>query len=244
MKLSTHDIDLIEKGIEGSLTKEEALEFERKNTEVEEFRNAVKFQKKLLGSLEAHQKNEIKKELKQLFGDLKAETSSKKILGVSRWYLAAASIVLLVGVAWIIGVQRVNSSALFEKYYEAYPAQGTTRGEPLESTNEEIIQLYSERNYEEIIEAIESQIALGKSFDGQMLYLGNAYLAKLKIEEAIRSFQGIEEGSRYYFDAQWYLALSYLQDSNSRGAIRILSDLEAKNSIYGSSARKLLEELK
>ncbi len=238
MKLDSNDIELIEKHIADSLNADEAVKFEEKYRTSDSFRESVNFQRSLLSSLEANKKAKLKEELYQMLQDVDA----KQVIPIAnRWYLIAASIAILLGVFWIFNLTTNNEARLFESYFEPFPTKGYLRGDISASEIDEILQLYADKDYDKTIGRINALPE--ESFDGQMLYLGNSYLALSQSEEAIQIFQSIEPTDRYYADSQWYLALAYLANSEREQAKKILLELSTKNTIYTTSALTLIEEL-
>lgn len=241
MNLDSNDIELIEKSIDGTLNETESIEFEKKLKNSETFRENVKFQRSLLSALEASKKVRLKEELSQMLSEVNNE---KKPIPISnRWYMLAASIVIILGAMWIFDSNKPSNEELVQKYYQPYPAQGFVRGDAPQSEQNEILQLYTEEKYSQTVDRILELKKSNKSFDGQMLFLGNAYLAQSQSEEAIASFQNFELESKYYNDSQWYLALAYLENGATQEAMGILKQLSEERTVYSSSARSLLKEV-
>ncbi|MEP0987588.1 tetratricopeptide repeat protein [Ekhidna sp.] len=241
MKLNSNDIELIEKSIEGSLNSDEELLFEEKYNSSEAFRESVLFQRSLLSSLDAHHKVKLRNELTQMLREVDSE---RKVIPLpNKWHMLAASIVILIGVFWIFDLSNSSNKELFNKYYQPFPAQGFVRGDVSKLQTDEILRLYASAEYQETINKIVALNESGKSFNGQMLYLGNSYLALGQSEDAIRIFQTIDEGDRYYPDAQWYLALSYLEKGAKKEAIEVLELLSSQNTVYTTSTLSLLGDL-
>lgn len=241
MKLTEKDRDLIERGILNKLNPEEKLEFDQKEHENEEFRSAVKFQRHMLASLEASENVKLKSELKTIFAGIEPEALNEQHSS-PRWYwLAASTIVLLITFGWLI--QRNDSNEIFDQYFDPYPAENRVRGEFGKQNTQEVFRLYEEGDYVHAIELMEASLASGVDFKGQRLYLGNAYLASDQAAKAIKTLGAIEANSLYYMDAQWYLALSYLKNGDKTEAVNVLESLLNERSLYGSSAKELLQEL-
>lgn len=240
MKLDPHDIELIEKSIDGTLSSEESLVFEEKYQSSEAFREGVSFQRALLSSLDAKRKAELKAELTQMLREVDEDV---KVVPISnRWYMLAASIAVILGVVWVFGLTG-SSDALFQAYFEPFPAQGFVRGEIPENKSDEILKLYIEERHTEVINLIK-ELDAAESFQGQFIYLGNSYLVISEYDKAIETFESVDESNKYYPDSQWYLALAYLANDESNKAAQTLKNLSGQNTIYTTSAKNLLRDMK
>lgn len=239
--LTEQDKELIERGITGDLTPEEQIQFHSKLDQEEEFRKAVIFQRSMLASLEAQKKVELKTELKAVFARTEPEKPQGSTVS-SRWYWLAASLVLLlITFGWLS--LRTDNSAIFEAYFDPYPAESMVRGEATGDEAEEVFQLYGGGDYDRAIELMQSRIDQGIDFRGQRLYLGNALLVTGRAEEAIKVLKQVNPENSFYTDAQWYLALAYLKNEQEAQAIEVLEQLLEKRSFYQTSAQELLREL-
>lgn len=239
MKLDPHDIELIEKSIDGTLSSEEALIFEEKYQSSEAFRDGVNFQRAMLSTLDAKHKVNLKEELTQMLYETKDEV---KVVPLSnRWYMLAASIAVILGVVWLFSLTG-NNDELFETYFEPFPAQGFVRGEVPKSKADEILQLYVQEHHTKVITRIQ-ELDKSESFPGQVVYLGNSYLALSQYEKAIEIFESVDENNKYYPDSQWYLGLAYLANDEPSKAAQTLKNLSVQNTIYTTSAKNLLIDM-
>ncbi|GAB5525515.1 MAG: hypothetical protein Roseis2KO_33870 [Roseivirga sp.] len=239
--MTEKDRDLIERGILNELSPEEKLDFDQNERENEEFRSAVKLQRQMLASLEASEKVKLKTELKRIFSNIEPDVENDPRLSPKWYWLAASLIIVLVTFGWL--TQRNDSDDIFDRYFDPYPAENRVRGESGKENQQAVFKFYEEGDYLRVIELLEKSLASETESRGQQLYLGNAYLASGQPDKAIKTFEGIEKNSSYYMDAQWYLALSYLKNGNSSGAIIVLKSMLNERSLYASSARELLQEL-
>ncbi|WP_462251217.1 tetratricopeptide repeat protein [Ekhidna sp.] len=239
MKLAPNDIELIEKSLDGMLSLDEKSLFDEKYQNSDTFREAVLLQQAMLSSLEAKHKSDLKAELSQMLHDVNAEKTDPDS---KRWYMIAASIVVLLGAVWIFNQSYSYEQKLYNKYFEPFPVQGFVRGS-IEEAADEIFQSYVDEDYERTVKKILELESSQDSINAQFIYLGNAYLHLSQPDNAIESFLKVESSDRYYSHAQWYLALAYLQKGNQEKAIEILEKLSNQNTIYSSSSKSLLEEL-
>ncbi len=240
MKLEQHDIELIEKSIDGILSEEERKEFDQKILN-KDFKEAVEQQHSLLAGVEALEKVKLKEELKDLFAKEEANQTNGAI---SRpWYWIAASIVVLVGASIVYQLTLTTPNDLYNKYYEPYPAIGVVRGETPEDEKDEIMVLYSGGEYDKVISLINDQLESGNSFDGYEIFLGNAYMGLSDFQAAIGLFEAMSEDNQYYDDGLWFLSMCYLQEGKTEEALDNLRKVANLNTIYRSSALEIINQL-
>ncbi len=238
MKLDSNDIALIEKYLDGDLSPEEVLLFEEKQEASAEFREAVVFNRRLLGHLEAQQKLALKSELQDMMIQVREER-------VFPWktFWVAASVILLVGFIGVLQFQGPShSQQLFDQYFDPYPVMSVVRGDTPNGLNP--LHIYAEGKYEQFIDVLNNGKVdfNGKTGQVQLAY-GNALLALAQPERAIEELDKILEGQDHYLDAQWYMALAHLRLKNLDKTRALLKSLIERQSFYKSSARKLLKAI-
>ena len=242
MKPESRDIELIEKRLDGTLDESELREFEQRYTGSADFRRAVVFHQKLLGNLEALRKEELKQEMRGMM----VEAKSRRTVPLRAVWVAAAT-VLIAGSFAVLQLWRGGSSSddLFERYFDPYPLVSIVRGnEPVKTTT--LLKYYATGDYLSFVQAMENgQVSRAETRSEEILLAyGNALMALERSEEAILKLKKIGIGEKYYTDAQWYLALAYLDLKDFEQSKQLLRQLAGQPSFYQSSARKLLEELK
>ena len=166
-----------------------------------------------------------------------------------RWLVAAT--ILLIVVAGGFLFQNIfqltkTDTDLFTTYYKSYPSNLLTRGENNDAYNE-IVSLYNEKDFVTAIVLLEQQLVDKPNDTTSKMLLGNSYLSvePAKIEEAINIFKSLadDKESMYRETAQWYLALSYIQNKENELAEPILKSLSLKEyGKYPKLAKKLLEQ--
>ena len=181
------------------------------------------------------------------------EEEQKSTSGFWQYWKIAASIVVIIGVSallWFSGFGKDQNQDLYATYYEPFPVEDTTRGEDTQDFAE-VLTAYSKGEYQKILPQLQ-QIVNTKETDsfGSLssvnqfsLYLGNSYINTNQEKKAIPVFESIAKSSKYYENAQWYLALTYLKLKDKKQVISILKELVEYNGVYKDKSIKLLEEL-
>lgn len=160
------------------------------------------------------------------------------------------AILVLVGLllATYLFFLRNKSNISPEKAYTMYYApielefNPVTRGNHTHSTVQEIQELYLEGDYENVI--VQSSI---NNIDGIVLYRALSFMELGEYENALESFQAVQENSDKVLlqeIASWYTALVYLkQEKIQKSKEQLQRIIAAPKHSYKEQARKLLHEL-
>jgi hypothetical protein len=105
--ISQEKEEIIERMLFGRLTSEDQKQFERWMAEDLEFKETFEFRKHLGAQLRLKHRNELKQTFKQIREEMKLEETVEKEAVVlpfwrKSWFRAVASVVLLLGIFWII----------------------------------------------------------------------------------------------------------------------------------------------
>jgi predicted negative regulator of RcsB-dependent stress response len=135
-----------------------------------------------------------------------------------KWYLLAASIIVLVGLLgylYFLQNQQISSEKLFLQYYSKYHSDIAARSGDEISNDPFILGLneYEDDNYNDAIRYLNQEINEDSLNFTAQLYLGISYMEKNNLDKAIDVFKSIinESGNMFIGQAKWYLALTYLK---------------------------------
>lgn len=220
MSLDAHDMGLIEKSIDGSLTSVEREEFEEKVATSEVFKENLKFQRSLLSSLEANRKAKLKQELTEMLGEVGSNKKQTSTL-LKRWHMIAASVLLLLGSIWIFRISESNNEPLYVKYYDPYQNILTSRSSGREF---EWSQAYSQANYEGVIKVLGKE---ENKSDTANFYLAISYMSTKNYADAAKCFSEVSEHSIFYQPKTWYLGLSHIALGNNQEAKDVFYQMQS-----------------
>lgn len=133
-------------------------------------------------------------------------------------------------------------------YYKAYEPP-TSQRSVQSGTDADFtlaLEFYNTRDYEKAA-VLFNKVLENKPNDMQtVLLVGVANFEEKKYPEAKQSFgKVIEDKDNLYIDqAQWYLALCYLNTSEKEKAIKLLKIIGNESSIYKNDANKIIRGLK
>ncbi len=143
---------------------------------------------------------------------------------VKRVFSIAASIIVIMGMLSVYEYSTLSSDKLFKANYQSY-AVHEMRGEQHSSQLE---QLYKQRLMQQVIKkfAEENEPPVEDYF-----YAGNAYLIEHNPVMAIKTFESLQQKNiamqthLLEDDAQYYLAMSYLQNNEPGKALPIFNHI-------------------
>ena len=241
------DYILIGKKLDGDLTAEEARAFDQRYAQDPAFADEYQLQQQLVDTFRAHHPRRLKKEVKALYEEVKAEHRVRTRRRGLAW--AAAVALLMVAAAAFFYLRPPSAAALYAEYYHPYRARVTPRGEASSSTEqaEQATDRYSQRQFGAAIPLLKvlSQDG-GAQADRWRLILGNAYLQSDSVAQAIEQFEHLTATTphpEYYQHAQWYAALGYLRRGNVPAATQLLQAIAHHPGLFQSKARQLLDDL-
>lgn len=155
--------------------------------------------------------------------------------------MAAASVILIIGLGWFFWQPSPTYQELFLAYYDptelpSYTERGT-------ETENQVARLYQQGDYDRLIIQMEETDEPKAEL---MLYYGVALLATNREEEAIDVFKEFVQSP--LLDAQkgyWYMGLAYLKNGEEDLAIGAFRKLIASGSKYKQEeTRKLIKALR
>ncbi|WPP49743.1 tetratricopeptide repeat protein [Catalinimonas niigatensis] len=235
----------IEAYLQGQLTPEERELFEANLAENEELAAEVTLQQELIHSIETESLRQL---LEQIHEENFAEETPVVSIQRQRFlpYMAvAASLSLLVIGWWYFTSQQSSPTALYSAYFSPAAGLPTTLSYTRNAQFSEGMISYKLGDYAEAREWWQPLLEADPENDTLNFYVGIASLAEEQADLAIEYLNKVEENtlSVYHIDAQWYLALAYLQNEQPAKAKEILSSLTEKESAYREESQEILSKL-
>ncbi|WP_378182517.1 tol-pal system YbgF family protein [Aquimarina sp. SS2-1] len=197
---------------------------------------AINFRKKLI---DIDRKLESQTKQSNLSLPSSAVTSNN-----NRYWKIAAMLVILLGISSLFFLFPSDQPDLFAQNYIAYPIQDVTRGENQVEEFKTITSLYNNGAYKKAIPLLEEQIENAPVDERMKLYLGNCYLNTDQEKKALFLFTSFKENSPYFYDGQWFTALTYIKSKDFAKAKPILEQLSNSANLYKSKAENILKNIK
>ena len=238
--------DKIEAYLEGDLSTEEIIAFEKELGENPSLQASLDLHKETSAMLDAFAESELAEQVKEIYASSKEEPRAEKenrndITAFKRWIQAAAAILIIAAVFSIL--RPAAEENLYAAYYKAYEDNVTAMGSgnPLSTAME----LYNGEDYAGAIEAFEEIPSGSEFFDEATLYKAVSLMEEKKFESAILTFDQLSElNSPYEEVGAWYKILSLLALDRISDAAKSLDDfIESDYKYKRNSALELKEKL-
>ena len=242
MKPSLHDIELIERYFDDTLSSEETRTFKDKLKMDFDFQRLFHHEKILIHAIRYQAARRDLDFLKEIESSIQ---KAKERPWIPRSYFAVAACVTLIALALWAPWDIKNSEGLFKSYFQPHPNifEPTLRGEADNTLRSQAFQAYEEQDYERA-SSLFNELLKKEQDAGMLMLLGNSNLVLGKISEAKENFSYlIAHSNDLEIPAKWYLALCYLRTEDKSGATPLLKDVQVSQTPYASKARELLREI-
>ncbi len=236
------DIDLIDKYLAGSLSVDEEKRLEELLANDVDFAGEFNFRKDVQSAIASKKREVLKEKLKVYESDspfVEEKASSKmnwKILSI------AASLVLLFGLGWVMGVFTSNDyQGLYESEFAPYPNTvfSITRSDSNDSLERKAFVAYESEDFGAAI-TLFKELMETKNDPYVKFYLSQSYLGADLSLDAISVLEDlISEDHKLKAESLWYLGLAHIKNGNQEKAVGYLQEL----SILGTYKKMEVDEL-
>lgn len=252
MEGNLHDIDLIQRYLDRSLSDEEKRILEKRLTDEPALKVMYHEHQQLIHGIRYANLQHKLQQLRAMETSLPALDASKGAKQVWLFskqgrYAIAASLVLMA--ALVFGIVRYSGmfqpKELYAAYFEPFdsPGSGLTRGSENElSLKQQAYEAYDAGNYEKAAFLFE-QLLPEADLATIHLCLASSYMSMGRFDQAETTLlHMLKVHSELVTQTKWYLALTYLKQGKlekTKASLWEISD----SSTYGEKAKKLLNEL-
>lgn len=241
--MNENDQVLIEAYLNGQLTTEQKLDFEKRCEEDQAFRNSFEEEKQIYLALNDREAYDFIVKTREVL--IRNEVNRSILSGTKRISLFLAVCTVLV-IAVYLFYSSPGSSApqdLYRQFFEPYPMVLSERG-PGENRFSALIGAYDRGAWTEVQSELE-QVS-GDDLPGALkdLYLSIALLGQgdgVRAEEILTKYLDSPADSIYQYTIEWYLALALLKNGKTETAKTLLEDLEDK--VNSTKARERIKAL-
>lgn len=213
----------------------------------DELKEDFKLQQELLYTIANHEEDysDFKKQLNELGKEFLAEEESHKPSFKINYWLAAASVAVVIGLGSYLGLLRdtnYSGSEAFVEYYSPYGANMTVRGGEQSSIFNTAFEQYQSGDIQKALASFQELRAENEELAG--FYTGLCYLEIGKISEAKKELEATREIAIFYEEqVKWYLALCYLKLEEYNEAELLLTQIMTGNSKYSDNAKSILDKM-
>lgn len=250
MKSQINYSEFIERYIDGEMTGQELIWFEKELDSNEWLQKEVKLRKKVNHAILDESSMKFRDELEDAYAvymnDSKGSSNRKSKFIVT----GSVLISVLAGVILILNLtgKQYTNEQLFDKYYESYESNTTFRSAD-DGLNSDLVlamQFYVDKDYNEALKLFESILLADPSRIGLNFYSGISRMEIKEYELAGKSFGKIidDRYNMYIEQAEWYLSLCYIITDQDDKAIPLLEKIVNGNGYYHKEAGSILRKFK
>ncbi len=242
------NFELIEKYFSKSLTDDEQIVFNKLIIDDEAFKEEFLFQKDLKKALSHNQRSSLKTTLQKFESDLNKE----KVFPLRKW-LAAASIILVVGMSYFLFSNLYNNSPekLYAEYFEPYRnvVHPVVRGENEKTIESSAFLAYENGDFHKALNLFNS--VSNNEDEYIQFYTAMCNMGLNKNLEAINLLLPIANETKnntelnFKEKANWYLGLAYLNSDDLINAVDQFSNIaNHPTAVYKKEeAQEILDKL-
>ncbi len=237
----------IEKYLDGQMTATERAAFTERLASDRQLAEAVDAERASRQLIKIGGRQKLREQLAQLDQQLEAQTVPMQRTTWHRPLLVAASVLLLLSIAWWLWpTSAVEPTQLFADYYETYRGPVQLRGDNSSLTTPwtQACKYYEEQNYAAAAAAFEQALGGGAAPDNQIqFYLGQSLLAQKppRSTAAIQAFQQVRQSQNdFQAPALWYQSLAALQLGQTEQAKTLLETLQTESDYQKEAVQAVL----
>lgn len=186
-----------------SMTTEERSRFETQLAADPSLQKELELQRQLLAIVSVESFNAAPKS---------APTQTAKITSISKWYWAAAAVLIFITGFWFFQNQTATPQKLANQYFSPDPGLPVTMSSSSQYQFYDGMVSYKEADYEKAIAIWKSIATTNRLSDTLQYFIGLAYLNRDHYNDALQQLLPLAEGnSKWKEKASWYLSLTYLK---------------------------------
>lgn len=193
-----------------TMTTEERSRFETQLAADPSLQKELELQRQLLAiatveSFKADQQSRIE-------NSSAASRTSAIVKSISKWYWAAAAVLIFITGFWYFQNQTSTPQKLANQYFSPDPGLPVTMSSTSQYQFYDGMVSYKEADYEKAIAIWKSIATTNSKSDTLQYFIGLAYLNRDHYNDALQQLLPIAEGnSKWKEKASWYLSLTYLK---------------------------------
>ena len=250
MKSQINYSEFIERYLDGEMTAQELIWFEKELDSNEWLQNELNLRKKVNQAILDESSMKYKDELEEAYADyinddkVSSDRKRKFIVAGSALISVVAGAILILN---LTGKQYTNEQ-LFDRYYKSYEPNTTFRSADNELNSDLVLAMrfYENREYNEALKLFERILVNDPSRIGVNFYSGVSQMEIENYELAGKSFDKVidDRYNMYIEQAEWYLSLCYIITGQDENAAHLLEKIINDNSFYRKEARSMLKKLR
>ena len=240
----------LEKYLEGEMSESEKIAFEKKMKADPELTEQVRLHQALEVALGNREEIAVEANLQAIMAEKPAQEvpNEKKVRRLWQYLsVAAAVVILLVGVKYIFFNDTITPDQIYTMHYVAYDGSGELRtGDSVpRRLLDNAFDSYNAGNYAQALNVFDSILVRVPGNARANFYLGICFMETGQSQKAIEAFQAVlDHGQNLYINqSTWYIAMACLNLKDLACTRSRLESLAGQTGAYGKKAKEILEIL-
>ncbi|WP_430814468.1 hypothetical protein [Carboxylicivirga sp. RSCT41] len=229
------------------LSPEERQEVKLEMANNPDFNEDMKLQQEILYTVANHKNEdlEFRKQLEEISEEFLAEEEKRNNPFKMNYWLAAASVIVVIGLGSYLGLLKDNSytgAQAFVEYYTPYGADMTVRGGEQSTLFDVALKQYQAGDMNAAIGSFNELGEENEELAG--FFTALCYLEMGDIEKAKLQLQSTQEIAIFYEEQiKWYMALCHLKLEEFDKAELLLTQLQTSGNKYSTQAEEVLDKM-
>ena len=231
--IGNEEFEIIERYISKQMPQEEHEAFELK------IANDAGLQQKILSVrllLVGIQEAVLEKKMENFHGSLPSSSKNissprARLFSLKQW-MVAASVIVLVGLGALVFFNNFSKQErLYTEFYKPDPGLVTAMGTSDDYWFDHAMIDYKTKNYDSALKTWQELLKKDPANDTLNYFIGSAFLAENRIDEAISYFKKVTKHPDSYFfkDANWYVGLAMIKQKKISEAIPYIDKSDHQN---------------
>lgn len=246
MDQDEENIDLIDAYVRGELHGSALADFEGRRRNDPVFDKEVSEYLLIIKGIRASEETAFVNKLKTWDSELDQREKKGKVVSLQRIFsIAAAVTVLALAGGYFFWSGQHNSNALFDQYFQPYDNVISSRSDE-QDIREKAMRYYDNKEYDKAVTYLRLCSAERPGDLAVQCYLGIAYLADDRPDEAKLLFEKLVQGEPNLFKevSEWYLALTYVKlDQKDYARILLKEILKQPSHVFREQANELMRKI-
>ncbi|HKK42387.1 MAG TPA: tetratricopeptide repeat protein [Bacteroidales bacterium] len=222
------------------------------------------FEKELEGNEKLNKEVELRKKADEILKDKDILSLRNKLSAIEKQrseaplkarsakgyvkYAAVAGVAIILGIFLILPGKKLTTGEIMDRYYKIYEPPTTQRSARVIINDDfnQALEFYRTNDFKNAAVYFKKVISLEPKDMYSTLLFGISKFEDQKFPEAKTSFNKvIDDRNNLYIDqAEWYLALCYLNTDEKSKALRLFEKIKKENGIYKDDAKAIIRDLK
>lgn len=252
MKKKINYSEFIERYLDGEMSPDEKLWFEKEIAGNRELDNEVRLRSRVNKAIGEDDVIQLRRQLDEIHAVWERKNSRRRISRsvFLRTAVAAASLIVLVVAGWFamnVWQRTYTHEEVFTMYYEPYDMPSYRDGNsPADEIFRQALLTYQNRDFEKAIVLFEQVLGRDSLKMDANLMSGISKIETERYGEANQNFRSIIDHRDNLFieQAQWYLGLSYLMAGEPELAVEMFGFISETEGFYRKKAAKVLKMIR